>query len=77
MGNLGVMWVLFGLGEAPDIAVLARLEELEDEVKRLDRRWTKVQGEFSASMRRQASLERENDELLDENDQLRLASGGE
>lgn len=71
------MWLLFGRGEAPDTRLLERVEALEDEVHRFDRRWSKLQGEFNASLRRQAALERENDDLVDENDQLRLASGGE
>ena len=60
------MWVLIGRGEAPDMGVLSRLEALEDEVQRFDRRWLKLQGEFNASLRRQAQLERENDSLEDE-----------
>jgi len=48
------------------MGVLGRLEALEDEVQRFDRRWLKLQGEFNASLRRQAQLERENDSLEDE-----------
>jgi hypothetical protein len=60
------MWLLFGTGAAPDLGVLGRLDVIEDEVQRFDRRWLKLQGEFNASLRRQAQLERENDALEDE-----------
>lgn len=67
------MWCLFGRGEAPSIDVLSRLDALEDEQQRYERRWQKLQGEFNASVRRQAQLERENDEL---NEELETLSEG-
>lgn len=49
---------MFGLkrSSAPPPAVVQRLEELEDAVKRLERRFAKLQGEFSATVRQYEEL---------------------
>jgi regulator of replication initiation timing len=63
---LSTMWLLFGLGAAPDRDVLRRLQDLEDDATGWERRFKKLQGAVNASVRDQVRLERENDELRDE-----------
>lgn len=66
------MWPFGPPREAPK-KWLERLSDVEDELERLNRRFTKIQGEFGAQMREQVRLQRENDEL---NEELESLDGG-
>lgn len=68
------MWPFQRSTDAPK-PLVERIESVEDDVLRLERRFTKLQNEFNASARRQAALERENDELNEE--LASLDQGGE
>jgi predicted transcriptional regulator len=61
---------LFGKPSAPPPArladVIARLEEVEDAVRRMDRRFTKLQGEFGALVRDYVEEDDSDDEFTEE-----------
>lgn len=67
---------MFGLGtrkQPPAIepkSIRDRVEELEDAQQRLERRFERIQNEFNVSVRRQRQLERENDDLQEELEQV-------
>ena len=54
-----------------------RLEDLEDNFRRLERRFDRLQGELSRSVREQRELERENDDLRADLDNVSELEEGE
>jgi len=58
--------------QAPrSVSLQEAIEELQDGFRRLERRFDRLQGELSRSVRRQAELERENDDLRADLDDAR------